>query len=305
MPLLGDTGGNGAFGLVLDLDFHRINRWVSTFGRYLADAIIREFAPVIISSQHDYDLHKRRLRHIVSFEPGWAAPRIRYDRRVDCLKVVIYSDPHHEPGVRMRYFEENRFDYVLSLYKRPFFFHFAKFPEDKFVHFPWAVPDHLVSTQQIVARSNDVAIFGAKKGNAYDVRNWCRTQDGITDYDLSGVENKKLSDENFFRWLREHDAIVAAGSSNAAFDLVTPKYFEIPSAGALLIGQFCGDLEDLGFNDTNALIFTRDGFVEQVRRYREDHRRFVEVRQRGRELIRARHGISNRIRTIRDVFDGR
>ncbi len=297
--------GPGGVGLVLDREFHRKGRWVSAYGRFLAEAILREFSPRVLSSQDEYDRHRKEIRFIVAFEPGWAAPALRYDPGVSCVKAVMYSDPHYRPQERRRYFDENGFDYVLSFYRSPFFRHFEGFPEEKFVHFPWAVPDEMISDQPIAARSGTVAIFGARGGDAYDVRNWCRAQEGIVGFDHSGVENKDLPDEEYYRWLRSFDAVVAAGSSKPDYDLVTPKYFEIPAAGALLVGQRCADLACLGFDDSNALIFTKDDFVARVASFRRDPGRFVEARARGRALIRERHKLSDRIAAIRRLFDGR
>lgn len=295
----------GEVGLVLDREFHRRHRWVSAYGHFLVEAILREFSPRVISSQREYDLQKKGIRFLLSFEPGWASPGLRYDPGVSCLKAVMYSDPHYRPEERRRYFEENGFDHVLSFYRAPFFRHFDGFPEEKFVHFPWAVPDAMISDHRITARSGEVAIFGARSGDAYDVRNWCRGQEGIVAFDHSGVENKDLSDEEYYRWLRSFDAVVAAGSSNPDYDLVTPKYFEIPAAGALLVGQHCADLAFLGFDDSNALIFRKEDFRDRVASYRRDPGRFVEARARGRALIRERHKLSDRIAAIRGLFHGR
>ncbi len=294
----------GEFGLVLDPEFHRRHRWVSAYGHFLVEAILREFSPRVISSQRAYDDHKKRIRFLLSFEPGWASPPLRYDRGPGCLKAVMYSDPHYLPEERRRFFDDNGFDYVLSFYRAPFFRHFRGFPEEKFVHFPWAVPDAMISDHPIAARSGEVAIFGARSGDAYDVRNWCRSQEGVVAFDHSGVENKDLSDKEYYRWLGTLDAVVAAGSSNPDYDLVTPKYFEIPAAGALLVGQHCTDLAVLGFDASNALIFRKDDFRDRIAAYRRDPGSFLAIRARGRALIRERHKLSDRIALIRRLFDG-
>jgi hypothetical protein len=103
------------FGLILDWNFHAQGNWVSAYTPHLINEIVREFNPLIISSQLEYNLYKRKLRYILTFEPGWAAPRIKYDGRIECLKAVIYSDPHFQTAKRRQYFEENGFDYVFSL----------------------------------------------------------------------------------------------------------------------------------------------------------------------------------------------
>jgi len=300
--LIRNLVNNSEFGLVINWKFHCQNKWVSAYGRFLAEAIIHEFNPIIISSQLDYELNKCRLKHIISFEPGWASPKIRYDITINCIKMVMYSDPHMQPIERRCYFDNNAFDYVLSMYDKPFFKHFKNFPKEKFVHFPWAVPDQFVSTHDIVVRTNEVVIFGARASDAYDIRNWCREQEGITNYDFSGVENKKLKDEDYYLWLQQFDAVVAAGSSLPDYDLVTPKYFEIVAAGALLIGQYCKDLGALGFDQTNALIFTKQDFVEKVNDFKKNPDKYLEIRKRGRDLIIERHKLSDRIKLIKGLI---
>jgi len=290
------------FGLVIDWRFHQANRWVSALTGFLVDAIVATFRPVIISSQFDYWRHKRHLDCIVSLEPGWAAPRIRYDARHSAVKAVFYSDPHYRTEERRSYFDRNGFDYVFSYYRAPFFRHFTDFPEDKFVHMPWAIPDGYVGQKPIIPNSNEVMVFGGRKGDAYDVRNWCRNQPGVTSFDYSGVENKQLSDAEYFHWLSSLDAAIAAGSSMDKFDLVTPKYFEIASAGALLLGQSCRDLEVLGFDDSNMLVFDQHDFRSKLNHYRENYQGFVARREAGRALIRKHHLVSHRLARIREVM---
>lgn len=300
--LLQNLKNKSEFGLVLNWKFHQNNKWVSAYTPYLVEAIVKEFNPVIISSQFSYEIHKRKLRYLLSFEPGIQSPRIAYDKSIDCRKGVIFSDPHYKSAERFTYFEENGFDIVFSLYKRPFFRHFKGFPEEKFVHWPWAVPDQFISGHPISVNSDRVVIFGGKQSPAYDVRNWCREQSFVENYENSGVENKKLSDAEFYRWLSTFDAIIAAGSSDQDYGLVTPKYFEVAAAGALLVGQYCEDLPDLGFDDSNALIFRKEDFVDRVQKYRKHPEAYLDRRERGRELILARHKLSDRINCLREVF---
>lgn len=297
-------GNKSDFGLVLNWDFHIKNKWVSAYTPYLVNEIIKHFNPIIISSQRQYEFYKKRLRRILAFEPEWAAPRINYDRKIDCLKTVMYSDPHYQTERRQKYFFDNGFDYVLSLYNKPFFYHFTSFPEQKFVHFPWAVPDQFISTHEITVSNNEVAIFGGKDSDAYDVRNWCREQSCVTNYEFSGVENKKLTDEEYYVWLRKFDAIVAAGSSQPIYNMVTPKYFEIASAGALLIGQYCEDLDILGFNESNSLVFCKDDFIDKLNKFKSHPELFLAMRESGRSLINQRHKLSDRINILGQIYHG-
>lgn len=290
------------FGLVMDWHFHSRRKWVSALTYYLAEAIIKAFEPVILSSQFDYELHKKRLKYIISMEPGWAAPRIKYDRSCEPIKAVFYSDPHNDTVRRGKYFFDNNFNYVLSYYHHPFFYHFKGFPLERFVHMPWAIPDEFVAQDVNFHDSREVCIFGGQKSRAYDVRNWCRQQEGVTGYDFSGCENKVLSDRAYFDWLAGFDAVVAAGSSDPKYDLVTPKYFEIAGVGALLVGQSCKDLPLLGFGEENMIIFAKESFCDKVARYRKAPEEYLAIRQAGLALVRERHCISHRIARIKEVF---
>lgn len=290
-------------GLVLDWRFHKKNKWVCASSGYLINAIIATFDPIIISSQIEYEWHKNKLKYIIAIEPGWSAPRISYDCSIECIKVVFYSDPHNDTQNRLKYFNDNGFDFVLSLYYDPFFRHFKGFPEDKFIYMPWAVPDQFLSTHNLMVRDTTVAIFGGQASDAYDVRNWCRQQACVNNFNFSGVENKVLSDKEYYDWLNRFDAIVAAGSSNPKFDLVTPKYFEIASTGALLIGQWCSDLEKLGFSDENMLIFrSKNDFLDKVDLFKQNPERFLSMRQQARKHIASSHLTSHRVRKIKEVF---
>jgi hypothetical protein len=288
-------------GLVVDWNRYQSNGFVSAMTPFLIEAILKVFRPTIISTQTDYNQHKKKLKKIVSIE--WGIPTIQYDTDLDCVKALAHSDPHYEPEKWEQYFTENQFDYVLSFYKAPFFYHNPKFDQAKFVHFSWAVPDAMIYPGPIKYRSDEIAIFGGKLSDAYDVRNWCRHQPGVTNYEYSGVENKKLDNKKYYHWLRQFDAVVAAGSSNPIYDLVTPKYFEIMAAGALLIGQSCQDFESLGFVDgENCLAFTKTDFLDRITCYRRSPSQYIEIREKGRDLILHQHKISDRIKLLKELL---
>jgi hypothetical protein len=268
----------------------------------MVEAILEAFNPIIITSQREYEKKKHSVHYIVSMEPGWAAPKMSYDTSLRQLICVFASDPHNKVHWFADYILENKIAYVLSQYYHPFLYHFPNFPQNKVVHFPWAVPDKLLSRKPLSCRNNDVVLFGAKNGDAYDVRNWCRQQDGINSYDASGVENKSMTAEQYSHWLNQFDAVVAAGSSDAKYELVTPKYFEICAAGCLLIGQGCKDLERLGFNEHNMLIFTPDKFSQIISHYKGNPNDYLGTRINGWRLIKERHLISHRIQLLRALF---
>lgn len=288
-------------GFIIDWKFHKANKWVSAYSPFLINAIINEFNPIIITSQKAYNNYRNRLKYVISMEPGFAAPKIMF-RNQSHKTFVFVSDPHSKTNWFQEYIDENAIDYVLSLYNSPFFYHFPNFPKQKFIHFPWAVPDQMINNTIHYKGNNDVALFGGLNSDAYDIRNWCKEQNHINYYNFSGVENKKLDNHDYYHWLRNFDAIIAAGSSNPIYDLLTPKYFEILSSGALLIGQYCTDMQIAGINETNAVIFTKDNFNQQVKRYIENPCAYLDIRSNGLELIKKRHTLSNRIELLKEYM---
>lgn len=289
--------------LVINWNFHKKDKWVSIFAPYFVEAFIKEFNPLIISSQLEYMLLKNKIKYIVAMEPGWAAPKIKYDKKRKHIIGVFASDPHNKIDWFQKYIEDNDITYIFSQYYSPFFYHFSTFPKDKFIHFPWAVPDELVPKNRVDLNNSDIMIFGGKNSDAYDIRNWCRDQKDVVSFDNSGVENKQLSDVAYFNWLSTFDAIVAAGSSNPIYDLVTPKYFEIASVGALVIGQDCKDLKILGFDETNMLIFNKENFNLKIQNYLKNPNDYLKIRNNGKKLILEKHLISHRIFYIKNLFN--
>lgn len=293
------------WGLVINWGFHRKNKWVAAVTPYLVNAIVAEFNPVIISNQRLYDRHKHQIRYLLSVEPGWAAPRLNYDTNVKCRKAVFYSDPHYNTAERWEFFSKNQFDYVFSYYKGPFFYHFKGFPKKQFVHLPWAVPDQFIGDHPLKVKGGKVAIFGSKDSDAYDMRNWCRKQEGVRNFSHGGVENKEMTDDGYFKWLSTIDCIIAAGSTRPEYGMVTPKYFEIASAGALLFAHDCDDLKTIGFDEYNALIFKdKKQFNQLLNQYISDPSIFLPIRYAGRELISQKHKVSDRIHKIKEVMYG-
>lgn len=292
------------YGLVIDWKFHRQNRWVCAQSPYLVDAIIKEFNPVVISSQLMYEFHKRKLKYIISFEPGWAAPKITYDTSQGHTIGVFASDPHNKTSWFQQYVYNNNIRYVFSMYYYPFIYHFPHFDLNRLLHVPWAIPDDFVVDRESIncVGQNKLHIFGAALGEAYETRNWCRQFSFVENHDHSGVENKILSDAEYFQWGRQFDAVIAAGSSATKYQLVTPKYFEIPAAGSLLFAQECRDLELLGFDDNNCIIFDKTNFEEKAMEYLRNPTRYIKMRRRGCQLIKEKHKISDRVRKIRELM---
>ena len=159
---------------MINWEFHQKDRWVSIFAPYFVEAFVKEFNPIIINSQFEYFLYKKKIKYIVSMEPGWAAPKIKYDKKMDHIVAVFASDPHNKKDWFQEYVLDNDITYILSQYNSPFFYHFPTFPKEKFIHFPWAVPDKFIYSTVKILTKHQVVIFGAKNHEAYEMRDWCR-----------------------------------------------------------------------------------------------------------------------------------
>lgn len=294
------------FGLIIDWKFHIQNKWVCAQTHYLVEALIEEFDPIIITSQLEYEVHKRKIRNIISLEPKWGAPMLRYDPSQHHTIGVFVSDPHNKTDWFGNFLDKNNVSFVFSYYYRPFLQHFPTFDKERLKHVPWAIPDQFIKEPSsiIFNGQENIQIFGANKGGAYDIRNWCRTFSFVDNHVNSGCENKVMDDKEYFQWIQQYDAIIAAGSLSENYQLVTPKYFEITAAGALLFAQYCEDLESLGFNDNNCIIFNRGNFEALAKEYRKNPEMYLDTRIRGCTLIKKQHKISDRIQQIKSIFAG-
>jgi hypothetical protein len=273
---------------------------------YLIRGIIQRFNCELITNQKEYDELYDKVDVLLSLEPQFGAPVIKWKRGLfrkkrKVLSYVMYSDPHALKW-RERYFLENGISFVLALYYAPTRYHFKKIPDDLIVHFPWSVPDQFISIDPLISRNQDtICCFGGAKSDAYELRNWCRGFPFVHASSNSGVENKQYANEDYFTWLRGYDAIIAAGSDAPQYKLTTPKYFEIPASGALLFGQETEDLDRLGFRHMkNCVVFQRDTFEEMAREYLKHPDQFLDIRNAGREMIRSLHSLSVRLDQLED-----
>ena len=290
------------FGFVVHWSFYQNNRWGIAQTPYVAEAILNEFDPVVITTQKSYERHKDHLDCVVSFYPGFSAPLIEFNSN-EHVTCAITSDPHNEIEYRNEYFCRNDVDYVLTHYYHPFKRHFPK-ESYEVVHFPWAVPDHIVADpDEITIGSGKLSILGDYRSGAYETRNWCAQFPFVTDSHKEVFANKTFSGDDYYLWLRNFDAVVAANSLSDEFRYVTAKFLEIPAAGALLFAQYSEDLERMGFTEENCVIFTKEDFERKAEEYLGNPSSYLERRRRGTELVASRHTVSDRMETLRELFD--
>jgi hypothetical protein len=283
--------------LVVDRDFHEQRRWVVFQTYHLLEALRKKLNGVFISSQGEYDEHKEEISSVYACFPGWGAPKIRYDNSIPHTKGIILSDPHGkaQKDWLADYVQDEEFDYLFGYYYYPSLYHFPHF-RNKLLHFPWAIPDHYLIPEPKLHNNNFITIHGAVSHDAYECRRWCREFPFVRANNNSGCENSVFSEAEYFKWLEQFDAVIAAGSTANEYQLVTPKYFEIMSSGALLFAQNCKDLEMLGFNEKSCVPFTKKDFKIKAEKYLSNPELYLEIRKEGQNIIKNRHLISHRVR---------
>lgn len=288
-------------GLVLDLDFHLYNKWTVALTPYRINEIINELNCVIIENQKEYDKYKEKLDVIISEIPGFSAPYLKYDAQKPKLKYLVLGDPHYESEKKQRYFLDNGFSYILAYYYNPFLYYFKIVPPEKILYFPWSVPEELVNKNKIETHNQDsLLIFGTTSHECYETRVWCKGFDFVKSTDYSGVERKGLTGKNYFDWLRQQDAVIAAHSLASQWRHVIAKYFEIPASGCLMFAQEAEDLELLGFEDNkNCVTFNKGNFEKKAKEYLNNRKAYIPIREAGRDLILERHTLSKRINWLK------
>lgn len=292
-------------GLILDPEFCLLGKSVCALTPPLIQGLCHHFETRVIWDQGRYDRFCTQVDLLVSLEPQWAAPVLKWRRagwfrraRPPAPAFAIMSDPH-SMGWREQYVLDNELDGVLALYQAPTLKHFSRLPPERVIPFPWAVPAAWIGSEPVRYHGQqEVVIFGAAEDAAYATRNWCRQQPHVRSYAYSGCESKVLEDREYFEWLKGCDAVVAAGSEDPRYRLTLPKYFEAAAAGGLLFAQETDDLERLGFRHReNCLVFRAGNFNAQVAEYLADpgNARWLQIREAGRELVRSRHTVEHRL----------
>ena len=290
-------------GLILSKEFHFGNKWVSAITAKYVNRLIDKYETIWIQNQNDYESCLGDVDFIISYEPNWSSPIIDFKRNSrqsekfsSIPSYIVLSDPHDNKW-REEYLINNEINFVLSYYYSPFIYHFKNTPLEKIIHFPWSIPDEWIPNNKIELRNNKkIKCFGATQSEAYADRKWCMTFPFVERAVNSGVENKIMSDDEYFIWLSRIDAAIAAGSLDKKYRLTLPKYFEILSAGSLLFAQETNDLSKLGIIDNeNCIVFNRENFELKVKSYMANPEQYLKFREKGRKLIVDRHTQSKRI----------
>lgn len=295
-----ERGKRSEYGLVINWGHHFQNNWPVAVYVFLVNELIKKYDPVLVTTQRAYERHKDDLEYIISFEGcSKKAPAITFDETAHRTVAMFAGHTHDKIPWFTDYVDNHNIDYVLSRYHDPFFVHFPDFDRERLVHVPWSVPDQFVcDLEDIRFHGHDkIHTFGASVGDMYAERRRCMKYPFVETHSNTGIDTE-MSDAEYYRWCRSFDATVAAGSFEKKHQFVFAKYFEVAAAGSLLFAQYCSDLERLGFDSSNAVIFQEGEFEQKAREYLGDPRSYLKRRKRGVELIRQRHTTSDRIETI-------
>jgi hypothetical protein len=292
-------------GLVLNWGLHQKDNWTVAQYPFFVKKFIERFDPLIITSQKVYDRHCEHLDSVFAFGArNNKGPTLCYHG--DQTVLLFASDPNNKSKWLHSYINENNIDYALTPYYQPFLYYIPDFDDTKLIHFPWAVPkEFIVDPNSINYHEDDyIAITGASGNEIYEIRDWCRTQSNIKSFETSGHKNRRFSHSEYYKWLRNFDAMIAAGSFEKQWQYTFAKYYEIPAARTLLFAQYTADLDRAGFSEKNCLIFnSKREFNEKKEHYLDNPNEYFQIRQRGVQLIQNRHTINHRLNKIANLFE--
>jgi len=292
-------------GLVLNWALHVRGDWTVAEYPFFIEKFIERFDPLIITSQKMYDKHKGHLDNIFAFGArNNKGHTLEYHSEQTIL--LFASDPNNKPEWLHSYIEKNNIDYTLTPYYQPFLHYLPNFDESKLVHFPWAIPSEFIIEPDSINYHGDsyLAITGARGSEIYEIRDWCRSQSDVKSFQTSGHQNRRFSHAEYYKWLRQFDAMIAAGSFKKQWQYLFAKYYEIPAAGSLLFAQSANDLDRAGFSKRNCAIFdSKKEFIAMKEAYLDSPEDHCETRRRGAKLISNQHTISDRLELIDGLFE--
>lgn len=295
------------YGLVLNWGLHQSDNWTAACYPVFVERFIKRFDPVVITGQREYDRRAEELEHIFAFGVrNKKGPTLEYDINLNQTVLMFASDPHDRSEYLHDYIRENEIDYVLTPFYNPFLYHIPGIDEERLVHFPWPVPDkHIINPDAIEYHGDEaVHISGASGSGAYELRDWCRNHPDVAEHANSGTQNKTMTNSEYYMWLRNFDASIAAGSLCEQWQYVVPKYYEIPAAGSLLFAQYCEDLDRLGFDDSNCIVFhSKEDFKKKIEAYLDAPEEYLERRKNGAGLIASEYSISDRLDNVEALFE--
>lgn len=287
--------------ITVDPRFHNSKKWVFPAMWNLIESIKEAFNCVTIASQLEYEAVADELDWVFVNQPGWSAPWIKFDKARKHKLSMIISDPHDKVDWLPQYVQDNGVDHLLCMYWQASLKFLPTIPRDKFVFFPWSIPDgYCVDTPRKPEATDKLMIFGSMDHPAYALRRWCCDAPFVEKHNRSLQDIHRIPYTDYMKWLGKFGAIVCAGSWDYQF--IFPKSYETASAGALLFIQEVSDLPLCGFNHTNCVPFREENFATLAQAYLTSPASFDDIRSKGLELVRSRHLISHRISKLRSLI---
>lgn len=284
---------------ICSLPFFYQRRWQVVSQADLWHDFVNQENCLICGSFISYWLFARHKKTVVSLEPKYNAPCIRFSKRH--ARAFLFISDSHSKSWLPEYIVKNNITDILTPYKKTLeYTGFHKPLNELKVHsLPWCVLDRLLEDIEIISRDNKVLGFGQTGGLVYDLRDWSFNTGVLSSFNYAGSGNKKFSGDAYYHWLRTYDACVVAMSSEELFNYTVAKFFEVPSQGLLLFGFKTTDLEDFGFVDgLNYIEVTKENFLEKIKDFKNNPQSYLEIRKKGFELIKSKHTVSKRLQQL-------
>jgi hypothetical protein len=288
--------------VVVNKEFHYGKKWVVPSTGYLIDGLVNKLGCCIVSSQEEYDKIAGDLDWVIATQPGWSAPWIKYKKGMKHKVAMLVSDPHDKVTWLPSYVTENEIDYLLCFMWEATLKFLPTIDKNKIIFFPWTIPDELCVDKIKNPVINDkLMIFGSMNHDAYKLRRWCCNFPFVKKYNKSLKNIGDSTYTEYFEWLGSFGATVCAGSWEYPF--VFPKFYEVAASGGLLFGQDVADMQLVGFNSSNCVLFKEDNFEQLAIDYLSGPERYDEIRKNGLKLIQEKHLVSHRLKEIEELME--
>lgn len=290
---------------ITSLPFFHKRRWQVVSQADLWHDFVKDENCLICGSFMSYWLFARYKKIVVSLEPKYNAPIIRFSNHHS--KTFIFISDSHSKAWLPRYIVRNNITDILTPYKKTLEYagYHKPLKETRVHSLPWCVLDRLLDDVEINTQDNRVLGFGQTGGIVYDLREWSFNTDILSSFNYAGSGNKKFSGDDYYHWLRTYDACVVAMSSKELYNYTVAKFFEVPSQGLLLFGFKTVDLEDFGFVDElNYICVTKESFLGKIQDYKNNPEAYMQVRRNGLELIKNNHTVSKRLEQLKVYLNG-
>jgi hypothetical protein len=96
----------------------------------------------------------------------------------------------------------------------------------------------------------------------------------------------------------------SAIATSSVYGYTIGKYFEIPAAGSILVGNDNADMEELGFRENvNYVKINMDNCFDVIKNVVDNYADYGRIRDAGRKLIIDNHTVERRFRQICEIME--